>query len=436
MKICFLDSRYKTVLFDYVAKSLIEEGVDVHWIVQNKTFLPKNGNVHLIKYPKKNQEIRFRDAVPNDILWRVAKSDRMVKYFSGGISHYGYYWVQINKILEDINPDIVIGEPGNFHTHLSVYACKIKGVPFLDPETARYPTSRFRFHCGDKLEFYESGDGKKQRADEVRKIIERKSLPDYMKQNSGKGTVWFKTIMAQFVVFYSRMMGDIYTVPSLKSFLLTKKESKYAIKRWESLVNMSFSKKNNKKILLYPMQMQPEFNLDVWGYDYNNQAELIDNILKNLPENWTLMVKPNPKSKLEMTDALLEVTNNERVIRLSHSVLMDDVISIVDGVITVTGTIGIERALAGKKVVALGYGSCYINGKCIVLKDLTNLPDVLDMRQEEVGGMDGEEYMNYLYSNSFSGTIAEPIVSKDPLRADNIAKISDAVLKVSKELIS
>jgi len=148
------------------------------------------------------------------------------------------------------------------------------------------------------------------------------------------------------------------------------------------------------------------------------------------------MVKPNPKSKLEMTDALLEVTNNERVIRLSHSVLMDDVISIVDGVITVTGTIGIERALAGKKVVALGYGSCYINGKCIVLKDLTNLPDVLDMRQEEVGGMDGEEYMNYLYSNSFSGTIAEPIVSKDPLRADNIAKISDAVLKVSKELIS
>ena len=79
--------------------------------------------------------------------------------------------------------------------------------------------------------------------------------------------------------------GERYDTPSpiVKYFL--EKRKKRNILRWNELANNQFKKIELSVFkILYPLQMQPEANLDVWGRKFNNQLQVIKNIIQETDE--------------------------------------------------------------------------------------------------------------------------------------------------------
>ena len=64
----------------------------------------------------------------------------------------------------------------------------------------------------------------------------------------------------------------------------------------------------------------------MWGYPNRNQVEIISRIIKNLNNLEKLIVKPNPKSKYEISDDLLRLVHRaKQVVLLKHSSKMDNI---------------------------------------------------------------------------------------------------------------
>src|SRR5882672_7447679 len=101
MRILFIENRYKTLFWEEIARQLErEDGVEVHWIVQNHGYRPQVGHIHTIPYPHDKSELPG-DRAPDS----VARMDRQRTYYGYSSWHYGHYWRHIGAIFDEINPD-------------------------------------------------------------------------------------------------------------------------------------------------------------------------------------------------------------------------------------------------------------------------------------------------------------------------------------------
>ena len=57
MKILFVENRYKTALWEVIAKEYEKLGHEIYWIVQNPMFKTSFGNVSILPFPK---QINFK----------------------------------------------------------------------------------------------------------------------------------------------------------------------------------------------------------------------------------------------------------------------------------------------------------------------------------------------------------------------------------------
>ena len=101
----------------------------------------------------------------------------------------------------------------------------------------------------------------------------------------------YRALKFKIKLAYHRFMGDKYNIPSLIVAIALKYNAKAVLNKWLSKTKKLSELNYNKNILLYPVQMQPEFNLDVWGRRFNNQSQLVKEISQNLPDDWTLLIK-------------------------------------------------------------------------------------------------------------------------------------------------
>ncbi len=155
MRLVFVENRYKTYLFEAIAKKLQEKGHEVHWIIQNKSFMP-NGTCakHVIPYP--NKHIAYS---PDKNIEQIIQSDRQINHFKKtDVSYFYYYDAHIKKLLKSLQPDVIFGEATAFHELLTIKNAKELNILFLNPTTSRYPTGRFSFYKYDTLEPF-SGSG-------------------------------------------------------------------------------------------------------------------------------------------------------------------------------------------------------------------------------------------------------------------------------------
>ena len=191
-------------------------------------------------------------------------------------------------------------------------------------------------------------------------------------------------------------------------------------------------KKDSNFKVLYPLQMQPEANIDVWGKAYRDQTVLIEKIAKQLPDNCTLYVKPNPKSKYELSTELINlVTKNKIIKHLHHSTKMDDVLVDIDLVITVTGTIAIECVLSNKPVVTMVNT---INNKvnnCIFINNINNeleiiINNIISGKFISISNLEKINFINLLNSTSYKGLISDPFSDNNCVLKNNIALITKA----------
>jgi hypothetical protein len=173
---------------------------------------------------------------------------------------------------------------------------------------------------------------------------------------------------------------------------------------------------------MYPMQMQPEANLDVWGYPYRNQTETIRKIAEQLSENEILVVKPNPKAKYELTDDLMALLKSrDNIIVVPLATPMAKVFSKTNLVVVTTGTVAMECIVANKPVVTLVNTLNNKQRNCPYLDDLTKLRQFIDKAKngEYIKISDAERvaYINELVRTSYEGSPYSTSSNKGMLKA-------------------
>ena len=432
MKILFIENRHKTFFYEPIAKKLQEEGIEIYWLIQNKEFTPNlDSKKYSIPYPNIKIDVELDTEIES-----LIKIDRQFNHFKQKDSSYFYYYYEkIKQILEEIKPDFVFGESTAFHELLTILNCKRKDILYLNPSSCRYPKGRFSFYKYDTLiPFNGSGEVLENTAAEkiISQIVNRNSPPDYMKL---KPPSKISKINDKALKVKSYFFGEKYNTPNPIIKLKLEKQKKQNIIKWDEASKQSI-KKGNDFLLLYPLQMQPEANIDVWGKAYRDQTKLIEDMLASLPKGCKLVVKPNPKSNYEISKNLICLTRkHQRIEILHHNVKMDDILPIIDLVITVTGTIAIECILSNKPIVTVVKT---INNKiksCIYIKSLNaELKTIIKKVQKgEFPCVTKQEmiiFINELNQLSYKGKISDPYTDVSCIQQENINDIVKAFISV------
>lgn len=105
----------------------------------------------------------------------------------------------------------------------------------------------------------------------------------------------------------------------------------------------------------YPLHVEPEIAISMFGKEYLNQIELIRNIARSIPVSWKLVVKDHPagvgRRNIRYYKKLLEIPN---VVLVNHYVGSERIIENAKMIFTVSGFSGFEAILRNKSVITFG----------------------------------------------------------------------------------
>lgn len=436
MKILFVENRYKTFFWEAIAKRLEDKGYEIHWIIQNHLFVPKTGVCHFLDYPNNSSYSNFE---VNLNLSKIIETSRGLRFF--GIKKHQFiysYYKNISILLEEIKPDLVFGESTLVHELLTIEICKNLEIMFLHPTSCRYPKDRLSFYRFDTLvpfggETIENIDQVIE--SEISKIKSREIKPNYM--YNFKNPEFKKKVTDRVRLILSYFFGERFNTPSPLIKYKLEKSKRARIKEWESISQKFIDKKNGFKIL-YPLQMQPEANLDIWGYPYYDQAELISFISNNLVEDEILYVKPNPKSKYEITGKLLDIVKKrDNIIPITHRLSMDSIFNRVDCFITVTGTISFEALISEKKALIFGlreFREVINNVYYVEESDFRYKLDYLKITPQSMLPNCSTDILGFLINNSYWGNIGDAYNTPHYFEKENMDRIESAFLNIIRKL--
>jgi hypothetical protein len=277
------------------------------------------------------------------------------------------------------NPDIVINEaPANIFTSIAYFFCQKYNKTYLGFVGSR---------INNKLDIYDkvhtcslfkktfmdlaSGDisdaERKFAENFVENFLSHKKLPSYMN---------FQTSLSNSVGFSRYLKREIKAVPHLIKYILNRAhfhnfdyESENNLKYklfypWRALLRKFkgiYLKKdfnyfdNNDEFFIYPLHFNPEASTLVLATYFSDQLNTIKNIAFSLPFPYKLYVKEHPTALgTRPVDFYKEIKRLPNVVLIVPEENVKNLIKKSMGVITLTGTMGMEAALAGKPVYVLG----------------------------------------------------------------------------------
>lgn len=446
MKILFVENRYATWVYAAVARELILRGHEIHWLVQNPMFAPDFGTVHVIPFPKKKQ-ITTTDTSYD---W-LARTDRGLLHFGATKEHYPAYDRAIGQIIGDVRPDVTFGESTEFHELLTINHCKRMEVPYLVPYVMRYPTDRMAFVAFDTMDPV-GGDGTQLTTEEVDAMIsgirQRQVVPSYMRPTAPAPiTHRIHRLVDKARITLGWLRGERYITPSPLRKLALNAARNTAHQQWEAQAQANWLRWENllsegTPWVLYAMQMQPESNLDVWGAPWNDQTLLIREAAMALQSvGAILVVKPNPKSKYEMTSELTElIASLPNVIALPHNTPMANVFPHAPLVLSVTGTVLMECVFAGKPVASLGSHAMAKYPGVIHLEQPNSiaqaLKESLSCRAPCATQTQARDLLQSLQATSYSASIWDPVAQPEFATDKAIASLSGAFIHVIDSMLS
>ena len=434
IRIAFVDARNKTKLFREIAERLDQR---VFWLIQDHSSLDRETpNAYFLPYPKRRDLNNRRvpvDPTADRILRRVESSDRVKNVFGRSTRHYAWYYGLITDWLDDVKPDVLFGEAGSFHSHMTALLAEERGIPFLNPLSSRYPPGRFAFFRSDRI-VPVGGSGEVLSTEElsvlVRRINEGSLAPDYM---AVKRPVISK-VTGRLRAGIEWVRGEKYTSQAPWRFLHNRMHRQQMISKWEAL-SVPLPPANDAHLrVLYPLQVQPEMNLDVWGFKHRDQAALVEQLARWAHQQGAeLWVKPNPKSSFELSEALIRILESTRGVKaLSHSVRMNEIVDDMNLVVTVSGSIAIERLLKQAPVLILNRdysdwvaGKEFYQDEPLTQLTVTDLLDVADYPSPN-------DVASRLLHTSFPGVISEPMMMPEVLGEKNITHITSAFRRIIK----
>lgn len=414
-RILFIENRQHTFTWEWIADYLRNFECEIYWIVENHFYAPKGRNVFKIPYPKRADiDVARKKGMPEEVRAYIAFTDRNVNFYGcSDTSYYYYYYHEISRLLGMISPDYVFGESTQFHELITISICKSRKILYLQPTSCRYPANRFSFYLYDTLEPYGvSGESYtyKQALLLANDIANRNTEPSYMKDPP---FCWKDFLQKQFDKLthsYNYLMGERFCTPMpMKKIELDMHRGRLA-KRWNEIAEKESWEEliDGKTVIMYPMQMQPEANLEVWGYPYKDQTATIRIIADQLEDDEVLLVKPNPRAKYELTDELISlVSNHKRIVIVKLNTPMSHVFIKTTLVVVVTGTTAMECILANKPVVTLANTLNNKQRNCPYVKKLADVRRFIDLAKKNnyIQITDDEKvgFINELVKTSFVG---------------------------------
>lgn len=117
-------------------------------------------------------------------------------------------------------------------------------------------------------------------------------------------------------------------------------------------------RQHSSPFVFFPLHLQPEMTTSALGGAlYDDQARVLEDLLQNLPDGWTILLKENPKQdwRQRSTDFFLRCAADPRVFMLDRRINSKEVIKRCRVVATVSGTAGWEAVRMGKPVVIFGH---------------------------------------------------------------------------------
>jgi hypothetical protein len=233
--------------------------------------------------------------------------------------------------------------------------------------------------------------------------------------------------------------GERFNTPPILRKMQLDRNSVAQVKALENIAIREIIATDDFKIL-FPLHMQPEANVDVWGRPFNDQIAVIKNTAAQLREGEYLYVKPNPKSKYELTAELLNTVQQLPNVRIFHpTVKMDAVIAQMQLLITISGTAAMECILADRPVVVLSPQYYAALGGGANLTDWAQLQGFITQVKNKtfplLTASAKAQVINNWNKTSFAGNIGDGLHSRSFLHdAANMQAIIAAFRKIIQQI--
>lgn len=278
------------------------------------------------------------------------------------------------KFIEDIKPDVIIGgfTPvtfGEYIFYLCAKAKKIKYVNLNPTKILNYVTFSEEIY----REFpHVEEDYKKYLVGNSNEDIFLKKAKEYVENKIGKyeGIItssagfpyrnWFMNVLRWPLVIANYYLKKRYQDNQQRGYHwgyfykdiynpLKDQITQRILPYW------SVEKLKKVEYAYYPLHVEPEIALSLFGKEHLNQIELIRNIAKSIPITWKLAVKDHPagvgRRNIRYYKKLLEIPN---VVMVNHYADSNSVIENAKMVFTVSGFSGFEAILKSKPVITFG----------------------------------------------------------------------------------
>jgi len=360
-------------------------------------------------------------------LWKIAYSERIFYKYN---PFYKFSREEIlsifeqecrfyERVFDETKPDFLVIKTTDQHRdHLFTEMCRAKGIKILMLFGSRLAYRASIASQSDVID-YDMDEKTENRI----KIESLADLDKYLKGDSklkqignvdsgGMNTPIYKKIIPS-ITWLTKIIDrewqegyDHYGVTRLSAI------SHYFSYSLKGRLRKMFIDKNfvreitsNEKFLFYPLQIQPERNIDIAAPFYANQVEVISNIAKALPVDYKLYVKEHVNMYLRhwrnisYYKKIMELPN----VKLIHpSVNPKTLLEKCVTVITTGGTIGFEAALHKKPCIVFSDVAYSSLPSVYRLKSLEELPMAIkESLKKEVKLSDVNEFVNLLDRNSF-----------------------------------
>jgi len=446
-RIIFIGNCHKTNFWSAIAKQLTFNGYEVDWILVNRS------QVHDIQANFAESKIlylplslkasgSFGDMKLNDLVYR----DRRLRFIrKDGLRYLRNIQAPITDFLMNGHEALVVGELTYGYemvTHRIVNS--LPGFYWCSPFLTRRPQGKFSFFYDEH--FSREIDIAYSKVKAI--IVDQPMAMDYVAMNKNH---------------VRDMSSGGYILRKIKTFLLNTGYDEND-PTWFSNSRSDKLKKNitwlwnrisyqfvqrlfvseldlSKRYIIFPLHLEPELNIDTCGRYWEDQMETILKIWRQLLPNDVLLIKEHPVAIGNRGFTWFKKLKGYPNIKFIHeSQDVVELLDLVEYVFTISGTMGLEAAHKGMKVLCLG-STVYDRLKNVTrvsindFSESKNIDDLYCNYGFDTLELDFEDFSTLIEERSFYGDPEGDVVSNPDVYSEvNIALVAGAFDSVCREL--
>ena len=318
------------------------------------------------------------------------------------------------KILDEVKPDFLITPMTTLHNnHLFYEICKARKIRILMIRSSflisRYIISE-EFHLIGELNnskhnfesFEDAQTFLKDYDSNVKLEMELKA------DSTSSKIIYFKAIL-KFLFSKNTNPKTHFTYYGRTKFtvLVNTVYDKLKTKYRKFFINKNLIRtiENEKPIIYFPLQIEPERSLLIAAPKYTNQIQVIRNIANVLPKGYELYVKEHPMSVVRSWHPVSfykEIMSLSNTKLIHPSVKSKDLIKKSSLIITISSTTGIEATFYKKPSIIFSDLDFSIISSVHKIKSIDELSSAIETYlKKDVKLSDLNNYINLIDANSF-----------------------------------